>query len=405
MNKAYIILLSSLIACSSRGMDDAEQIPSKVPSLLTLAARGVARNIDRVVRENAQELNKDNELTTKNVLASIRDNFAVLNNLPLTLKDEVERQYSIFYKKRNDASCTQVLSNGGKVEQAAINDTGDLIAVLINYGQHSLRIWQENADGWHGETIKKWPWRWYLYGTVKVSWGFHDQLLVAQDTSFEVLQKNDQGRFETLHKEDFANSMGHWFNFQYLYSNSCVAWNSDCKILAIERTREYLDLYQVSNDGNQLARTILIEEEGDHGRRSIESITWRPDGKLCVHSRDEAGVVRISEWEYSNETGLYEKCESFEVERGDATMKAAILDFYKKHDLPVEQYLKVCGKAGGKSMVLAGKNVEVTTPLPQLYTTAQHTIAQHIIRTTKKNYRENNSGKRAKKLKRENNHE
>src|SRR5271156_5490350 len=241
MNKTYLILLSSLITCTSRGMDDAEQIPSKVPSLLSLAARGVARNIDRVVRENAQEFNKDNELTTKNVLADINDNFAVLNNLPLTLKDEVERQYSIFYKKRNGASCTQVLSNGGKVEQAAINDTGDLIAVVINYGQHhSLRIWQENADGWHGETIKKWPWRWYLQGIArKVSWGFHDQLLVAQDTSFEVLQKNDQGRFETLHKGGFENLTRH--NFQY---QRCVAWNSDCKILAIQRTREYLDLYQ-----------------------------------------------------------------------------------------------------------------------------------------------------------------
>src|SRR5271156_4538060 len=78
MNKTYLILLSSLIACTSRGMDDAEQIPSKVPSLLTLAAKQIANNIDLQVQEDVKILKEHNQLTQENVHERILNRFAML---------------------------------------------------------------------------------------------------------------------------------------------------------------------------------------------------------------------------------------------------------------------------------------------------------------------------------------
>ena len=93
MNKTYIILLSSFIACTNMGMEKAHQ----PLSLFDCAAKSIAKQIDDAVGANAERLERCGELTEENMQQDENDALAAINNLPSNMKNAVIKAYRGLY--------------------------------------------------------------------------------------------------------------------------------------------------------------------------------------------------------------------------------------------------------------------------------------------------------------------
>ena len=273
-NKIYILFLSSFIACTSMGMD-------KMPSLLDLAAKSIATQINDVVLKNAVALKEDGELTEENVAQTMQDNLASIDDLQGPMKKAIIRAYrklhtteekEEYYKEDIDRLLAR--SNGYFVRYVEDEDgdrfflnyatyghkplkpnaSGNRVACIKqeskkNIEENHLYVWDELPTGWQRKYLGK------MGDVYDLVWGRRDDSLV-------ILSK---GQIDILQTPDESGFRNRWSMPYPVCRDGYYIWMDQKKVLAIEKRlqpdsadkRADVDLIQIKNDKMQIIQTLL----------------------------------------------------------------------------------------------------------------------------------------------------
>lgn len=339
MNKTYIILLGSLIACTGRGMDDAREAKkvrySCERSLLEMSTDVVQKELHQAVKKDLALLRDSQQLTVTNVEKNIENEIALLG-LPEDLENHVSKAYRKSIRWLNIPQDEGVVhGNYGKTEGEnewvvyfKPNSDASEIAEIVWKGdraQRYLYVWRENADSWYKTLQSK------VDATAEdMVWDSEDNaLLVASNDAITILNRTEENPLFTVSQrvqiapfrlkrsefgltaysqpvseriDDIAKVFGRF------------AWNAEKKHLAVETNRNMAAMQsQVTivhlGDNNAVSNTQevklpIVDEYG------INSIGFDETGALHIVSVAQEKIKVASWWlnagkyEPSHETAI-----------------------------------------------------------------------------------------------------
>lgn len=145
MKKTYLILLSSLIACSSWSMNSLLETPEKEIERAMLRAGEPMLELHNNILENVKELKKKNELSQEKIFQAIAKQIdASADNVPHTMG---VAHWAVGAEYRIKFSCiTRVILNAQKVYNFFGNQDGTKVLVLEGNGVDCpkvLSVWGE----------------------------------------------------------------------------------------------------------------------------------------------------------------------------------------------------------------------------------------------------------------------
>jgi hypothetical protein len=221
MNKTYLIVLSSLIACSSWGMERVHQ----PLSLLETAAKAVAKNVDLAVRNDVQLLKEQNLCTEENVRKNILNEIALLEMPDDSIAAEaVIKAYRKLYTDQKEHEEWMPVEYKDGPWMFRMNGYHDKIAVLCQnakeYKIPRLYLYTPSETGWKKEQLGA-----MIVGhPYAACWGKDDELILLGEKAIHILP--------TPNKEGFDRR----YRLPYEFKRGCFyQYHKDLKILAIEQ--------------------------------------------------------------------------------------------------------------------------------------------------------------------------
>ena len=279
MNKNYIVLLSSFIACTSMGMENDHQ----PLSLFDCAAKSIAMQISDAVLESAKSLKESGELTKANVHKDVKDALASVDNLPKNMKDAVTKAYRRLHTTQEkyeyyregidhlwaenheyyvqyveDEDKERFFLNYATYGRKPLKGNGyrNRVACIKqesaeNIDENHLYIWEELSTGWQRKYLGKMG---YVYDLV---WGEKDDLVILSKGQIDILQTPDENGFKNRCIMQYP-----------VCRDGYYIWMSSKKTLAIERRlqpnehdrRADVDLLQIKDNKLELIQTFSYAE-------------------------------------------------------------------------------------------------------------------------------------------------
>ena len=298
MNKTYIALLSSLMACTSMGMD-------KFPSLLELATKGAAKWIDDAVLENAKALKESGELTEANVHEDVKDAIACIDELPSNMKNAVTKAYRELHTKKDRYDQWVPMGEWPGSGNLRMNGYHDKIAVIRrerdNNNRMHLCLFTESPTGWQKERLGE------INGgyTYAVFWGKDNELILLNEQSIHILPTPDEQGFNQR------------YVLPYQSAKDCFhTYHRDLKILAIEK-RLHSDrqdksadvaLLHIKDNALQIKQIIPCGKPIDSIFMGVSGANqedgeivqiWSEKGKRFTDWREVAGVYKYRREHFS----------------------------------------------------------------------------------------------------------
>jgi hypothetical protein len=340
MQKIYIIVLSSFIACTSMGMHDAGSSEPKryIPTLFKMATDRVQKNVHQEVQRDRKFLRDTEQLNAENVKRNIKNEIALLD-LPEELSEKVMEAYVHDIRWEHAYNEKSHLldhkEEGEPVEFCNANSDASQIAVIVKashmiegvriggvsnlLSDRSLYLWRENPES------ENWTKKFQatLSDTAEdVVWSASDnELCVASRENIAVFaREKSEDDFKLLHTMPIARFRGSpernvssfFHNFSHHGSGvrkmeelwECFgrfAWNHDKQELAVETTRDpqkkisCLEILTVKDDGTiRKKQAIDIPISSNLG---INAIDWHDNGNLHVTEADVNKNLNVSVWQ------------------------------------------------------------------------------------------------------------
>jgi|GEM_PF-2992314 hypothetical protein len=342
-NKAYLILLSSFIACTSMGMkraaeDDAIEVKrvrytNSNLSLLEMSSDVVQRELHQAVKKDLVFLKDSQQLTATNVEKNINNEMALLE-LPESLENHVSKAYRVSDRWLNIPKYEQVKHGEyGREEEEnewivyyKPNSDASEIAEIVWKGdrdQRYLYVWRENADGWYKTLQSK------VDATAEdMVWDSADDvLLVASKDAITILNRTPENPlFAVSQKVEITPFRFEKSKFGLAGYGKSVsetiddiakvfgrfAWNAEKKHLAVETKRDmvtmksHVTIVQLDdNDAVRNTQEIQIPIVDEYG---INSIEFNENGVLGV-VRVTQEKIKVASWAIGSwglNTGKYE---------------------------------------------------------------------------------------------------
>jgi len=345
MNKTYLILLSSLIACSSRGMDAPNTGEPSAPksyvlkyenSLQDFALNCVQKNIHQAVKRDVELLKTSNQLTPANVAKNIKNEIDLLglpeyfsakvlaaykqsdrwgsnwdwnNRILLDHQDERHSGNMMMKGRAEECKTEQVIFCNANSDASQVAVIADSLAWTNNNFLYGIRyppqrigrllyLWQEDTD----DESKKWSKKMQakLDPTAEdVVWSSSDnELCVASSNAIMVLARSKpEEDFKVLHTIPITRFRNQDLDILKVWEGNTkmdkiwqsfgrFAWNQDTQELVVETERNLVD------KKSRLAILQLIDGVVKN-RQNIEipissawginAIDWKSDGKLEIY--------------------------------------------------------------------------------------------------------------------------
>lgn len=325
MNKKYIVLLSSLIACSSWGMENISEherirYSDGVSSLLEMSADMVQKNIHQAVKKDLIFLRDSVKLTPQNVEKNIKNEIALLE-VGDALQDCVFNAYIKSHRWLNIPKAEAVIHGGYGRENEENewvvyfkpNSDASEIAEIVWKGDRNERylyIWRENAEGWCKTLQSK------VDATAEdMVWDSDDYvLLVASNEGITILNRTPENpRFTVSQQVKIAPFRLRKDAFGLTgYSQPVseriddiakvfgrLAWDAEKKHLAVETKRDMATMQShltivALDDNNAVSnmQEIKIPIADEYG---INSVEFNENGLLSL-VRVAQEKIKVARW-------------------------------------------------------------------------------------------------------------
>jgi hypothetical protein len=308
-NKTYLILLSSLIACSSWAMVQSTSC-DKLASLQHLAALKVLQTMDNRIRtEVAFEKAIGSKIHDEQVYEKMMQHIDKLRfSKDSSILDSMIQIYRQVYKRHDADLCDQELIEG-RFESIDCNADHTKISVIVADDTHYLvadnksylEIWEDDGGGFKNTISKEFKTR---NNTVK--WGVDNNILVRADG------------LETIYK----------------IQNGCL---QECyKLFGVQLGRDTATIYRVKDNKLPEDDGIVIPYDNNN---SFYKRAYVTDSEYTVHQDDEGQLKAVKKVRRESNDG--EKNIDGDKIYGDEDKKIIIKKKWRHESLQVTTKLPV----------------------------------------------------------------
>ena len=356
MNKRYIALLSSFIACTSMGMDDAassSEHQKYIPSLLKMMIDRVQKNVHQAVRKDAALLQDANQLNATNLVKNIKNEIALLE-LPEELSEKVKDAYKNSHRWGTISKSSYYLdhknhSKGSVImEKQKVQDITSEHVVFCNANSDASQVaviaqslaWTRNAviDGISPDPTGRLLYLWRECRPDQTKWSKKVQAKVCDDAEDVVWACSDNqicvaGRqaimvfarekkdddFSLLHTVPVVRYRDEAFDIMRMYQGyrkieqlwkrfGRFNWNHEAQELVVETGRDFiakkacLTILRACDGAVKQTQMIEIPLGGDRG---IDVIDWDQEGTLQI-SQGVEYEMRVHVYD-QDQAGAYQK--------------------------------------------------------------------------------------------------